>query len=66
MSWHSIRDNFCELSSWISLVSASLGKIAYDVMLMMQTEIQEVNEPLFMAGVHLQLCHKKEIQFHLK
>ena len=45
VSWHSIRDNFCELSSWISLVSASLGKIAYDVMLMMQTEIQEVNEP---------------------
>ena len=45
VSWHSIRDNFCELSSWISLVSASLGKIAYDVMQMMQTEVQEVNEP---------------------
>ena len=45
VSWHSIRDNFCELSSWISLVGASLGKIAYDVMLMMQTEVQEVNEP---------------------
>ncbi len=45
VSWHSIRDNFCELSSWLSLVGASLGKIAYDVMLMMQTEIQEVNEP---------------------
>ena len=66
MSWHSIRDNFCELSSWISLVSASLGKIAYDVMLMMQTEVQEVNEPFIHGRGSSSTCHKKEIQFHLK
>ena len=33
----------------MALVGASLGKIAYDVMLMMQTEIQEVAEP-FLHG----------------
>ena len=45
MSWHSIRDNFCEVTGWLAMVAASLGKIAYDVMLMMQTETQEVAEP---------------------
>lgn len=49
VSWHSIRDNFCEVSGWLAIVGASLGKIAYDVMLMMQTEIQEVAEP-FLHG----------------
>ena len=45
VSWHSIRDNFCEVTGWLAMVAASLGKIAYDVMLMMQTETQEVAEP---------------------
>ena len=49
VSWHSIRDNFCEVTGWLALVGSSLGKIAYDVMLMMQTEIQEVAEP-FLHG----------------
>ena len=49
VSWHSIRDNFCEVTGWLALTGASLGKIAYDVMLMMQTETQEVAEP-FLHG----------------
>ena len=49
VSWHSIRDNFCETTGWLALVGSSLGKIAYDIMLMMQTEIQEVSEP-FLHG----------------
>ena len=49
VSWHSIRDNFCEVTGWLALVGASIGKIAYDVMLMMQTETQEVAEP-FLHG----------------
>ena len=49
VSWHSIRDNFCEVTGWLALVGSSLGKIAYDVMLMMQTETQEVAEP-FLHG----------------
>ena len=49
VSWHSIRDNFFEVTGWLALVGSSLGKIAYDVMLMMQTETQEVAEP-FLHG----------------
>ena len=49
VSWHSIRDNFCEVTGWLAMVGASLGKIAYDVMLMTQTETQEVAEP-FLHG----------------
>ena len=49
VSWHSTRDNFCEVTGWLALVGSSLGKIAYDVMLMMQTETQEVAEP-FLHG----------------
>ncbi len=45
ITWHSIRDNFAEVTGWLALVGASLGKIGYDVMLMMQTETGEVLEP---------------------
>jgi len=45
ITWHSIRDNFAEVTGWLALVGASLGKIAYDVMLMMQTETGEALEP---------------------
>lgn len=45
ITWHSIRDAFAEVTGWLALVGASLGKIAYDVMLMMQTETGEVLEP---------------------
>ena len=48
------------------MVAASLGKIAYDVMLMMQTETQEVAEPIFTDGVLLRQCLKKEIPFLLR
>ena len=47
--WHSIRDNFTETTGWLALVGSSLGKIAYYIMLMMQTETQEVSEP-FLHG----------------
>ena len=45
ITWHSIRDGFAEVTGWLALVAASLGKIGYDVMLMMQTETGEVLEP---------------------
>jgi len=45
MTWHGARDNFAEVTGILALISASLGKIAYDVMLMMQTEVGEVFEP---------------------
>jgi len=45
ITWHSIRDGFAEVTGFLALVAASLGKIGYDVMLMMQTETGEVMEP---------------------
>jgi 3-carboxy-cis,cis-muconate cycloisomerase len=45
ITWHSIRDGFAEVTGFLALVAASLGKIGYDIMLMMQTETGEVMEP---------------------
>ncbi|SMF07901.1 3-carboxy-cis,cis-muconate cycloisomerase [Tistlia consotensis] len=49
MTWHTIRDAFAETSGFLALVAASLGKIGYDIMLLMQTEVGEVFEP-FIPG----------------
>jgi 3-carboxy-cis,cis-muconate cycloisomerase len=49
MTWHSARDSMAEVVGFLGLVTASLAKIATDIMLMMQTEIGEVFEP-FVQG----------------
>ncbi|GAA4466992.1 3-carboxy-cis,cis-muconate cycloisomerase [Nibrella saemangeumensis] len=43
-SWHTQRDNLAELASVLGILNGSLGKIAKDVSLLMQTEIAEVLE----------------------
>jgi 3-carboxy-cis,cis-muconate cycloisomerase len=45
ITWHTIRDGFAEVTGWLALVAASIGKIGYDIMLLMQTELGEVLEP---------------------
>jgi 3-carboxy-cis,cis-muconate cycloisomerase len=49
ITWHTIRDNFAEMTGLLAMISASVGKIGYDIMLMMQTETGEVLEP-FVPG----------------
>jgi 3-carboxy-cis,cis-muconate cycloisomerase len=49
ITWHTIRDGFAETTGLLALVTGSIGKIGYDIMLMMQTEAGEVLEP-FVAG----------------
>ena len=49
MTWHSARDSVAETVGFLGLVTASLAKIATDIMLMMQTEIGEAFEP-FVKG----------------
>jgi len=44
IAWHTIRDTIAE-SAVSSLVTGTLGKLAMDVKLMMQTEVGEVYEP---------------------
>ena len=43
-SWQSQRDNFNELASKLGIITGSLGKIARDISLLMQTEVGEVFE----------------------
>ncbi|MGE3064770.1 MAG: 3-carboxy-cis,cis-muconate cycloisomerase [Hyphomicrobiaceae bacterium] len=47
--WHVARDNMAETVSLLGLIAGTLGKIATDVMLMMQTEVGEAFEP-FVSG----------------
>jgi 3-carboxy-cis,cis-muconate cycloisomerase len=49
ITWHTIRDGFVEATGWLAMTSAAIGKIGYDIMLMMQTETGEVLEP-YQAG----------------
>jgi len=49
MSWHTVRDCIAEVGCFLGLVTGICGKIAFDVKLLMQTEVEEVYEP-FHAG----------------
>jgi 3-carboxy-cis,cis-muconate cycloisomerase len=49
ITWHVTRDGIVETVQVLALLAGSLGKIAYDVMLMSATEFGEAAEP-FVAG----------------
>src|SRR5215467_7298492 len=49
ISWHTVRDRIAEVGCFLGLVTGSCGKIAFDIKLLMQTEVEEVYEP-FHAG----------------
>lgn len=49
MTWHTARDGFAETTGLLALICGTLGKIGFDIMLMMQSEIGEVYEP-FVQG----------------
>ncbi|MDQ1079434.1 3-carboxy-cis,cis-muconate cycloisomerase [Pseudoroseomonas cervicalis] len=48
-TWHVARDGFAEVVNFLALVTGSLGKIAYDIMLLAATEFGELYEP-FVTG----------------
>lgn len=48
-TWHVARDGLAEVVNLLGLLTGSLGKVAYDVMLMAATELAEVYEP-FVKG----------------
>ena len=48
-TWHVARDGLAEAVNFLGLLTGSLGKVAYDVMLMAATELAEVYEP-FVKG----------------
>jgi 3-carboxy-cis,cis-muconate cycloisomerase len=49
ITWHVVRDGIAETVHTLALLAGSLGKIAYDVMLMSATEFGEAAEP-FVQG----------------
>ena len=44
-TWHVARDGLAEVVNALALIAGSLGKIAFDTMIMMSTEFGEVFEP---------------------
>ncbi len=45
ITWHTARDNLAEFASILSLIAATMGKIAHEVISLQRTEIAEVEEP---------------------
>ena len=45
IAWHTVRDRIAEVGCFLGLATGLCGKIAFDVKLMMQTEVEEVYEP---------------------
>lgn len=45
ISWHTSRDGWAEALFWISMVGATLSKIANEIATLMRTEVDEVREP---------------------
>ena len=45
IAWHTVRDRIAEVGCFLGLVTGVCGKIALDIKLMMQTEVEEVYEP---------------------
>src|SRR5947207_1794675 len=41
IAWHTLRDTIAEVGCFLGLVTGTLGKLALDVKLMMQTEVDE-------------------------
>ena len=54
ITWHVVRDGIAETVQVLALLGGSLGKIAFDVMLMSATEFGEAAEP-FVAGPRVEL-----------
>jgi 3-carboxy-cis,cis-muconate cycloisomerase len=45
IAWHTVRDTIAEVGCFLGLVTGTCGKIAFDVKLLMQTEVEELYEP---------------------
>jgi 3-carboxy-cis,cis-muconate cycloisomerase len=45
IAWHTLRDRIAETGCFLGLATGTCAKIALDVKLMMQTEVEEVFEP---------------------
>jgi 3-carboxy-cis,cis-muconate cycloisomerase len=59
MPWHSHRDRMAEIATTLGLLTGTLGKIARDISLHMQTEVGELREPAQAGrGISSTMPHK--------
>ncbi|KAK1219631.1 hypothetical protein PQX77_017643 [Marasmius sp. AFHP31] len=47
IAWHTERDRICEIGSFFALLTGTCSKFAFDIKLLMQTEVGEVYEPFY-------------------
>lgn len=60
IAWHSQRDRLAEVATTLGILTGSVGKIAKDISLLMQTEIAEVFEPAALGkGGSSTMPHKR-------
>src|ERR1700691_169868 len=45
IAWHTVRDTIAEAGCFLGLVTGTCAKIAFDIKLMMQNEVEELYEP---------------------
>ncbi len=45
IAWHTVRDTIAETGCFLGLITGTCGKIAFDIKLLMQTEVEELYEP---------------------
>ncbi|MBI1282488.1 MAG: adenylosuccinate lyase [Anaerolineaceae bacterium] len=51
IAWHTARDNFAEFSTILSMIAATMGKIAHEIIDLQKLEFGEVEEPFEMGKV---------------
>ena len=63
LPWHAHRDRFAEVATTLGLLAGSLGKIARDISLMSQSEVDEALEPAAQAVAARQPCRTNVIRW---
>jgi 3-carboxy-cis,cis-muconate cycloisomerase len=57
-SWHTQRDNLCEFTNWLAMLTGILGKMGGDILVMNQSELNEVKENPGGGGESSAMPHK--------
>ena len=56
--WHTQRDNLCEFTNWLAMLTGITGKMGADILVMAQSEINEVVENAEAGGKSSAMPHK--------
>lgn len=56
--WHTQRDHLCEFTNWLAILTGILGKMGADILVMSQSEINEVIENAEGGGKSSTMQHK--------